>query len=254
MCMLDSLWGLCRPSYPSFWGEGLWWPSELIYLSLCFVCGIRLLAHIAHCYGRYCIMSGYCKTKGISLPCLCFRFSLFACCIGLYIYRCFAVLKINWIITCEDNKQLRWFWDSFARGHQFGEFVRQFGEFVLTRGTNLVSSCANESQNQRNCLLSSHVIIQLVFNTAKQQYIYSKQTKKSGNKDTIIKFLLSCNIRSLCNTAHSNERYVPITGYRRQNTRINILIHSVTTCFYILNVSKGYSKIIALYIMPHSCV
>ena len=81
----------------------------------------------------------------------------------------------------------------------------------------LVSSCANESQNQRNCLLSSHVIIQLICNTAKQRYIYSKQTNKSKNKDTVIKFLLSCNIRSLCNTAHSNERYVPITGYRRQN-------------------------------------
>ena len=26
-----------------------------------------------------------------------------------------------------------------------------------------------------------------------------------------------CNIRSLRNTTHSNERYVPITGYRRQN-------------------------------------
>ena len=29
------------------------------------VCGIRLLAHIAHCYGWYCVMNGYCKTKGI---------------------------------------------------------------------------------------------------------------------------------------------------------------------------------------------
>ena len=93
-----------------------------------------------------------------------------------------------------------------------------------------MSSCANESQNQRNCLLSSHVIIQLkIFNTAKQRYIYSKQTKKSENKDTVIKFLLSCNIRSLCNTAHCNERYVPTTGHRRQNTRINILINGSAT-------------------------
>ena len=38
MCMLDSLWGLCRPSYPSFWGEGLWWPSELIYFVLVQLC------------------------------------------------------------------------------------------------------------------------------------------------------------------------------------------------------------------------
>ena len=35
---------------------------------------------------------------------------------------------------------------------------------------------------------------------------------------------MSRNIRSLCNTTLSNERYVPITGYRR-----HILIHSVTT-------------------------
>ena len=93
----------------------------------------------------------------------------------------------------------------------------------------LVSSCANEFQNQRNCLLSSHVIIQLIFNTAKQRYIYSKQTKKSENKDTVIKFLLSCNIRSLCNTAHCSERYVPTTGHCRQNTRINILINGSAT-------------------------
>ena len=39
----------------------------------------------------------------------------------LYIYRCFAVLKINWIITCEDIKQLRWFWDSFA--HELTKLV-----------------------------------------------------------------------------------------------------------------------------------
>ena len=99
----------------------------------------------------------------------------------------------------------------------------------VLRQTSLVSSCANESQNQCNCLLSSHVIIQLIFNTAKQRYIYSNQTKKSENKDTVIKFLLFCNIRSLCNTAHDSERYVPTTGHRRQNTRINILINGSAT-------------------------
>ena len=43
---------------------------------------------------------------------------------------------------------------------------------------------------------------------------------------------MSRNIRSLCNTTHSNERYVPITGYRRHNyTRtkyINSLGHHKT--------------------------
>ena len=113
-------------------------------------------------------------------------------------------------------------------------------------GQLLVSSCANESQNQRNCLLSSHVIIQLghqfgecpfgrsshvmiqlIFNTAKQRYIYSKQTKKSENKDTVIKFLMSRNIRSLCNTTHNNEQYVPITGYRRHNCTRTKYINSL---------------------------
>ena len=46
-------------------------------------------------------------------------------------------------------------------------------------------------------------------------YTASEQ-RKAQAKTTLIKFLLSCNIRSLCNTTHSNERYVPITGYRRQ--------------------------------------
>ena len=43
----------------------------------------------------------------------------------------------------------------------------------------------------------------------------SKQ-RKARTKTTIIKFLFSRNIRSLRNTTRSNERYVPITGYRRQ--------------------------------------
>ena len=47
-------------------------------------------------------------------------------------------------------------------------------------------------------------------------YIASKQ-RKARTKTTLIKFLLSRNIRSLRNTTHSNERYVPITRYRRQN-------------------------------------
>ena len=47
-------------------------------------------------------------------------------------------------------------------------------------------------------------------------YTASKQ-RKARTKTILIKFLLSRNIRSLRNTTHSNERYVPITGYRRQN-------------------------------------
>ena len=119
----------------------------------------------------------------------------------------------------------------------------------LTRGTNLVSSCANESQNQRNCLLFSHVIIQLkIFNTAKQRYIYSKQTKKSENKDTVIKFLLSCNIRSLCNTAHCNDRYVPTTGHRRQNTRITILINGSATTTPMFSIFTHALKFDCLFL------
>ena len=65
MCMLDSLGWLSRPSYPSFWREGLWWPSEFNICPCIIVCAIRLLAHIAHCYGWYCVMNRYCETKGI---------------------------------------------------------------------------------------------------------------------------------------------------------------------------------------------
>ena len=46
-------------------------------------------------------------------------------------------------------------------------------------------------------------------------YTASEQ-RKARTKATLIKFLLSRNIRSLRNTTHNNERYVPITGYRRQ--------------------------------------
>ena len=44
----------------------------------------------------------------------------------------------------------------------------------------------------------------------------SSEQRKVRTKTTLIKFLLSRNIRSLCNTTHSNEVYVQITGYRRQ--------------------------------------
>ena len=47
---------------------------------------------------------------------------------------------------------------------------------------------------------------------------------------------MSCNIRSLCNTAHCSERYVPTTGHRRQNTRINILINGSATT---ISISPG---------------
>ena len=56
-------------------------------------------------------------------------------------------------------------------------------------------------------------------------YIVSKQ-RKARIKTTLIKFLLSCNIRSLCNTTHSNEQYVPITRYRRHiYPRTNIKLY-----------------------------
>ena len=57
-------------------------------------------------------------------------------------------------------------------------------------------------------------------------YTASKQ-RKARTKTTLIKFLMSRNIRSLCNTAHSNERYVPITGYRRHNCTRTKYINSL---------------------------
>ena len=47
-------------------------------------------------------------------------------------------------------------------------------------------------------------------------YTASEQ-RKARTKTTLIESLLSRNIGSLRNTTHSNERYVPITGYSRQN-------------------------------------
>ena len=44
-----------------------------------------------------------------------------------------------------------------------------------------------------------------------------EQQRKARTKTTLIKLFLSRNIRSLRITTHSNERYVPITGYRRQS-------------------------------------
>ena len=43
----------------------------------------------------------------------------------------------------------------------------------------------------------------------------ASEQRKARTKTTLIKFLLSRDIRSLRNTTHSNERYVPITRYRR---------------------------------------
>ena len=57
-------------------------------------------------------------------------------------------------------------------------------------------------------------------------YTASKQ-RKARTKTTLIKFLMSRNIRSLCNTTHSNERYVPITGYRRHNCTKTKYINSL---------------------------
>ena len=47
---------------------------------------------------------------------------------------------------------------------------------------------------------------------------------------------MSRNIRSLCNTTHSNERFVPITGYRRHTDIIaqgpnTLIIRLATTDF-----------------------
>ena len=119
----------------------VWWPSELI----CFV-----LAHICLRYpviGTYrswlwAVLHNERILRDIKNLINVSLFSLFLVCL-LYIYRCFAVLKINWIITCEkrpkgrslnwypvkinwiitceDNKQLRWFWDSFA--HELTKLV-----------------------------------------------------------------------------------------------------------------------------------
>ena len=78
-------------------------------------------------------------------------------------------------------------------------------------------------------------------------YIASEQ-RKARTKTTLMKFLMSRNIRSLCNTTHTNERYVPITGYRRHNcTRtknINSLGH-YSTKFY-MQVIPGLYCIICL--------
>ena len=57
-------------------------------------------------------------------------------------------------------------------------------------------------------------------------YTASKQ-RKARTKTTLIKFLKSRNIRSLCNTTHSYERYVPTTGYRRHNCTRTKYINSL---------------------------
>ena len=61
----------------------------------------------------------------------------------------------------------------------------------------------------------------------------ASKPRKARTKTTLIKFLLSRNIRSLRNTTHSNERHVPITGYCRKNYAKTkyIIIHSVTAYF-----------------------
>ena len=41
-------------------------------------------------------------------------------------------------------------------------------------------------------------------------------SSEAKNKTALMKFFLSRNIHSLCNAANKNERYVPITGYRRK--------------------------------------
>ena len=73
-------------------------------------------------------------------------------------------------------------------------------------------SARNEYQDVMLLLCTSGIY--LINNNNLQQsrgmYTASKQ-RKAKTKTTIIEFTLSRNIRSLCNTMHSNERYVPIT-------------------------------------------
>ena len=55
------------------------------------------------------------------------------------------------------------------------------------------------------------------------------EQRKMRTRTILIKFLLSRSIRSFYNTTHSNERYVPITGYRRQllKDKYSITVYSV---------------------------
>ena len=159
------------------------------------------------------------------------------------------VLELFW------NSSLEFFSELFSRGWAIISLILLF-HFSLFFLNVLKASCwsfgsaqthSGHQFGERPFGRSSHVIIQLIFNTAKQRYIYSKQTKKSENKDTVIKFLMSRNIRSLRNTTHNNERYVPITGYRRHNyTRtkyINSLGHHnlMTTHFRHSYSIENYS-------------
>ena len=54
-------------------------------------------------------------------------------------------------------------------------------------------------------------------------------SEQRKTRTILIKFLLSRSIRSFYNTTHSNERYVPITGYRRQllKDKYSITVYSV---------------------------
>ena len=81
--------------------SNLWWPSELIYFVLVQLClwypviGTyhSLLWVVLH---NERILWDIKNLINVSL------FSLFFVCL-LYIYRCFAVLEINWIIMCEER-------------------------------------------------------------------------------------------------------------------------------------------------------
>ena len=81
-------------------------------------------------------------------------------------------------------------------------------------------------------------------------YTASKQIK-ARTKITLIKFFFSHNIRSLCNTTHSNERYVPITGYRRQNYTkikcINSLDHHKLIVRFLFTCVEVDCSIVALF-------
>ena len=71
----------------------------------------------------------------------------------------------------------------------------------------------------------------------------AREQRKARTKTTLIKFLLSRNIRSLRNTIHSNEQYVPTSGYCRQNyTRtkyVNSLGHHKMKLYVQLAIVKS---------------
>ena len=103
--------------------------------------------------------------------------------------------------------------DRPSRG--FSEFICDESQHVVLQFQQVVYYDSNNNNNNNGEIKRSSGI-----------YTASKQ-RKARTKTTLIRFLLSRSIRSLCNTTHSNERYVPITGYSRQNYTRTKYINSV---------------------------